>query len=171
MGQQAPPAARPEQAKLLFSGEALIKALKQIDGCLGVDAASWQSGKQSIVAWFENKDAVVDWYYSSVHQALIKNLVGDPDEAGEPLAHISDDEGPIMVLATLTLDRQSKGTGVRLPISQISIELFAPLPGGASVGGRLAPDAFRVPHMKSYDQEDRPAETSATTEQGQREGG
>jgi hypothetical protein len=34
-----------------------------------------------------------------------------------------------------------------LPISQIAIELYTPLPGGLSLGGTFAPEGMEVPHM------------------------
>ena len=67
---------------------------------------------------------------------------------GEPLAHVPDDQGPIMVIATITPSDTPEIEGFPVPISQISIELFAPLPGGAHVNGRLAPEAFEVEHMR-----------------------
>src|SRR5438046_2328865 len=44
-----------------------VSALKAAPGCLGVEAARTQSGKNVVFAWFENKQAVLNWYYSDVH--------------------------------------------------------------------------------------------------------
>jgi hypothetical protein len=38
-----------------------------------------------------------------------------------------------------------------MPISQISIEMYTPLPGGAAVNGRLAPEGFNIPHFRNLD--------------------
>jgi hypothetical protein len=38
-------------------------------------------------------------------------------------------------------------TGVQLPVSQIAIELYAPLPGGLAAGGRFAPSSVKVPGL------------------------
>src|SRR5262245_28351929 len=50
----------------------LVAALKATPGCLGVETARTSSGKQVIFAWFENKKAVLAWYYSDTHQAVKK---------------------------------------------------------------------------------------------------
>ncbi len=34
--------------------------------------------------------------------------------------------------------------GVQMPVSQIAIELYAPLPGGIAAGGRFAPATVKV---------------------------
>jgi hypothetical protein len=52
--QQGPPGGFPD----------LIGLLKATPGVLGVDAAQTMSGKQVIFAWFENKKAALNWYYS-----------------------------------------------------------------------------------------------------------
>jgi len=38
----------------------------------------------------------------------------------------------------------------RLPLSQLAIEIYQPLPGGIAAGGRLAPDNLKVPKMRHY---------------------
>src|SRR5688572_549353 len=50
----------------------LIGSLNATPGVLGVDAAQTQSGKQVIFAWFENKQAVLNWFYSDAHQKLMQ---------------------------------------------------------------------------------------------------
>lgn len=131
-------------------GRALIEGLRATDGCLGVDAAQTMSGRNTIIAWFENKEAVKRWYYSDVHQSMMRGAT-DPDEFGAgPLRHVEDEETPIMVVATITFADRPHFESIRMPISQISIELYAPLPGGAFLGRRLAPEEFKVPHMRDY---------------------
>jgi len=44
---------------------------------------------------------------------------------------------------------EAEGPGV----SQIAIELYRPLPGGAEAGGRFAPDAVKVEGLTDYDEE------------------
>jgi hypothetical protein len=106
----------------------------------------FQSGKMAIIGWFENKAAVVAWYNDPTHRQMMMRMGGDPQE-GEPLAHITDEEAPIMVIASITPAKEPM-PGMAMPISQISIELYAPLPGGAYLGSRLAPESFQVPHMR-----------------------
>ena len=122
----------------------LVAMLKATPGCLGVDAARTMSGKQVIFAWFENKNAVLNWYYSEGHQRLIKTLASGGNPGRTPLADIADDSGPILTIASLTLSDKPQVGGVQLPVSQIAIELYAPLPGGLAAGGRFAPNTVKV---------------------------
>jgi len=131
---QGPPAGLPD----------LVGMLKATPGCLGVDAARTSSGKQVIFAWFENKKAVLNWYYSEGHQRLVKTLASGGNPGRTPLADIPDDSGPILAIASLTLSDKPQVNGVQLPVSQIAIELYAPLPGGLAAGGRFAPDTVKV---------------------------
>ena len=129
----------------------LIGGLKATEGCLGVDAGRMQSGKQSIFAWFENKQAVKRWYASEVHQGVMDSIAQGADASHGPLEYVADDEGPILVIATLTMADRPHFEGMPdFPISQISIELYKPLPGGVFLGARLAPDTFMVEHMRDY---------------------
>ena len=127
----------------------LVGALKASPGCLGVETASASSGKQVIFAWFEDKKAVLKWYYGDVHKQVMKDLtpgISNPN----PLKEIADDSGPIMVIASVTFAKEGKFKQVALPISQIAIELYRPLPGGAYLGGRFAPVNVKVPHLRDY---------------------
>ncbi len=134
----------------------LVGGLKQVDGCLGVETARTRSGKNVIFAWFENKKAVTRWYYAEMHQSVMDVFDTPDEEYGQPLAHVADDAGPIMVVASITMAEEPSFDGVQLPISQIAIELYEALPGGAFLAGRFAPDAARVPHMRNL----APADTS-----------
>jgi hypothetical protein len=135
-----------------FDFQALVDALNGTPGCLGVEVAQFQSGKLTIFAWFEDKAAVMRWYRHPVHrgaaEAFFPSGTGSRRDSA-PLAHLSDESGPIMVAATITPNRT--GNAGQSPISQISVELYEPLPGGLSAGGRLAPLAVNVPHMIDVD--------------------
>ena len=131
-------------------GAMLIRGLKKTKGCIDVKTCQWSDGKQSIVAWFENKKAAVAWYYSGTHQAMMGGQTDGSTTTGKPLEHVKNDKQPIMVIASLTPSKKPELEGVKIPISQISIELFAALPGGAHVGGRVSPKGFKVPHMRDY---------------------
>jgi hypothetical protein len=120
-------------------GPDLVGALKATPGCLGVETASTSSGKQVIFAWFENKKAVLTWYYSDTHVALMRQLGGNAAvRSREPLGDVPD-EGPVLTIASLT-PNPGAGPG----FSQIAIELYAPLPGGIAAGGRFGPAAMKV---------------------------
>jgi hypothetical protein len=129
-------------------GTMLVRGLQETEGCLGVDVADFQSGKNTIVAWFENKEAAIRWYNHPTHQRLMGSVGA---RGGTPLEHVTDNETPIMVMASITFGGKPAVEQSPIPFSQISIEVYAPLPGGASINGRLAPKAFKVPHHKSLD--------------------
>lgn len=126
----------------------LMQGLKSVDGCLGVEAAQTQSGKNVIIAWFRDAKAARDWYNHPVHLRMV-GMVGQKPEDNKPLEHVADGV-PVMVMATITPSDKPEIEGFPMPISQISIELYAPLPGGAAINGRLAPEAFPVEHMQDY---------------------
>jgi hypothetical protein len=126
----------------------LVGALKATPGVLGVDAAQTISGKQVIFAWFENKQAVLNWYNSDVHRKLMNRFSSDGRRPDGPLAGIKDDSGPILTIASLTIDRKAmQGGDLKAATTQIAIELYAPLPGGLAAGGRFAPSTVKVPGL------------------------
>jgi hypothetical protein len=123
----------------------LVAALKATPGVLGVETARTASGKQVIFAWFENKKAVLTWYYSDTHRSVQKMFApGSP--ARTPLADVPDDGQPILTIASLTLSGAPNASNP-IPVSQIAIELYRPLPGGLAAGGRFAPSAMKVPGL------------------------
>jgi len=124
-----------------------VGALKTTPGVLGVEVGQMMSGKQVIFAWFENKQAVLNWYYSDAHQALMMQFGSRRRPAG-PLADVPDDGHPVLAIASVTLSGPPPTTAADLKsVPQIAIELYAPLPGGLAVGGRFAPSTVRVPGM------------------------
>ena len=125
----------------------LVAGLKATPGCLGVELGRMQSGKQVIFAWFENKQALLKWYYSPTHQGVMRMLAPEAKSGRPPLATIPDNTGPIMAIASLTYAEAAQVAAVKMPISQIAIELYAPLPGGLAVGGRFAPGSVKVPEL------------------------
>jgi hypothetical protein len=126
----------------------LVGALKATPGVLGVDAGQMASGKQVIFAWFENKRAVLNWYNSDVHRQLMNGFSSGARRPDGPLAGIRDDSGPILTIASITLDPAAMRSGdYRAAATQIAIELYAPLPGGLAAGGRFAPSTVKVPGM------------------------
>ena len=136
-------------------GAMLIEGLMNTEGCLGADAAQTRSGKNCIFAWFKDKKAVQDWYYSQAHRRIMGPMVnGIEDFEPKPLQFVPDDTGPIMVIATITMGGDDPIPGFPMPISQISIELFQPLPGGVEINGRFSPEGFKIEHMKSYTPEE-----------------
>ena len=127
----------------------MVAGLKADSGCLGVETARTGSGKEVVFAWFADKASVLRWYHGRVHQATMKAVFPEYTPQG-PLRHLKDGVGPIMVIASLTESRSKPAKGVEFPISQIAIELYAPLDGGLHFGGRFTPDGVRVEHMRDY---------------------
>jgi hypothetical protein len=139
--------ARPPQPPPGFPD--LVGALKSTPGCVGVEVARTGSGKQVIFAWFEDKKAALNWYYSDTHQSMIKQFF--PQSAGSkrtPMKDVPDDGEPVMAIASITMADKAPGDITTLPISQIAIELYRPLPGGLALGGRFAPSAIKVPGLR-----------------------
>jgi hypothetical protein len=132
----------------------LIAALKSTEGCVGVETARTSSGKQVIFAWFENRKAVMNWYYSDAHLASMQLLGAAP--APRPMADVPDDEQPVLAIASLTTNQTDANTPIT--VSQIAIELYRPLPGGIAVGGRFAPSTLKVPGLR-----DRPMGAPSTS--------
>src|SRR6267143_5420115 len=94
---QQPPAGQPPAGGF----PDLVGALKATPGCLGVETARTASGKQVIFAWFENKKAVLNWYYSDTHMG-VKNQFA-PGSTHTPLADVPDEGEPVLAIASLTL--------------------------------------------------------------------
>ena len=125
----------------------LVGALKATPGVLGVEVGQMMSGKQVIFAWFEDKKAVLNWYYSDTHTALMMQFGARTRPSG-PLADVPDDGRPILAIASVTLNGPPPASAADLKsVPQIAIELYAPLPGGLAVGGRFAPSSVHVPGM------------------------
>jgi hypothetical protein len=138
-GQTSAPPQRP-------AGPDLVGALRATPGCLGVETARTASGKQVIFAWFENKNAVLTWYYSDTHVALMQQLSGGSARPGGPLADVPG-EGPVLAVASLTSSAGAWPGDPGAGFSQIAIELYQPLPGGIAAGGRFGPASMKVPGL------------------------
>src|SRR5258706_14031760 len=78
----------------------------------------------------------------------------------KPMADVPDDSGPIMAIASITLGGKPTKENP-LPFKQIAIELYQPISGGLSIGGRFAPEKMKVPARK-----DQPAKWQAAAEMG-----
>lgn len=125
----------------------LVGALKKSPGCIGVDSARTSSGKQVIFAWFEDKKAALAWYNSEFHQNLMKKFFSDYSSGRKPLIDVPDDSGPIMAIASVTFAEPTKENPS--PFKQIAIELYQPLGGGLSIGGKFAPEKMKVPEKRA----------------------
>jgi hypothetical protein len=127
----------------------LTQGLLKTNGCLGVESARTESGKNVIFAWFKDKQSALEWYHSDMHQEVMKKFFPNRDYR-DPLEGVPDDSGPIMAIASITFSDNPQLGGSQLPASQIAIELYAPLTGGLSIGGKFAPDSLQVDGLKDY---------------------
>jgi hypothetical protein len=127
----------------------LVAGLKATPGVLGVELVQTMSGKSAIFAWFENKQAVLKWYYSDTHMAAMAQFgAAGRNRPRGPLADVPDDGRPILAVASVTLNGAPPTSAADLKsVPQIAIELYAPLPGGLAVGGRFAPSTVKVPGL------------------------
>ena len=116
----------------------LVGELKKTEGCLGVELVSTQSGKQAIFAWFDDRAAVLRCYDSPSHRGVMDRFCPDRPPH-RPLADIPDGTGPILAIASITPQATPNPELGGIPVSQISIELLTPLPGGLDFGGTFAP--------------------------------
>lgn len=152
---QSGQAARPQPQDM---SARLLAGLRDTQGCLKVEAVRFQDGRLAIMAWFENKAAVERWYHHEAHRRMISMTGANPD-AHTPLQHVTDPDQPMLVIASMVIDPANQRVPGPMPLREISIELFAPVPGGATIGGRLSPEGFKVPHMRVLDVQARPAGT------------
>jgi hypothetical protein len=127
----------------------LVSGLKATPGVLGVETARTGSGKNVIFAWFKDKAAAVRWYNSDMHRTAQKRFFPNRP-AHQPLALVPDDVGPIMAIASITFADSARAAVTNLPVSQIAIELYSPLPGGVFLWSRFAPDSLEVKGMLDY---------------------
>jgi hypothetical protein len=137
------PSAPPGVDAIQKQGQQIIKALKETPGCLGVESGRTESGKAVIFAFFENKKAAMKWFFSPTHRALIESLGTEYDGKRKPMKDVPDDV-PVMAVASISFKGKPASDKIKLPVSQISIELYTPLTAGLSIGGGFAPDAFRA---------------------------
>jgi quinol monooxygenase YgiN len=108
-----------DRASLPDSMKAFLAKLEKQPGLLGVHALSSvdQKGMLVILTWWENKQALNNWFYSETHQGIISQFYGSRTPASE----------------TTAANAGSGGMG------QVGIELFTSLPGGMRFGGGLTP--------------------------------
>ena len=93
-----------------------------------------------IFAWFEDKKAVLKWYYSDTHREVMNQFFPDSDRKHKPLAQVPDDTGPIMMIASVTWNAKPTKEDPS-PFKQIAIEVYQPLKGGLAIGGSFGPKA------------------------------
>lgn len=138
---------QPEQPDFQRMGRVLVEGLMSTPGCLGVETAQTSSGKNVIFAWFKDKDAAMAWHESPAHQRMMDRFFPNRPEGHTPMEHIPGDAGPLLVIASLKPAAQPL-PGTRMPVSEIAIETYAPMPGGLRINGGFTPDTVPVPERR-----------------------
>lgn len=147
-------------------GRLLVEGIRSTPGCLGVETAQTSSGKNVIFAWFKDKESALAWHSHPMHRRMMSGFFADRPEGHIPMEHIPDGAGPLLVIASLKpADKPLPGT--RMPISEIAIETYMPMPGGLRINGGFTPASVEVPHRQLLntneaappEQDQQPAET------------
>lgn len=133
--------------------DGVLAALKNSPGCYGIETAQTSSGKQVVFAWFKDREAVIDWYYSDAHQQLM-GMLGDDAVTTDPLQGVAEGEGPLMCVAAVTWKKPSDSSKPaaeggdyqpQIPISQISVEVFKPVTAAKAFNGAFSPAEALLP--------------------------
>lgn len=133
----------------------LIEAIESVEGNLGVKTARSHDGNELILAWFEDREAVLRWFNHSYHRKLLRDA-GRPED-GVAAEHFGNKVGPILVLASVAYNAQPvslDGSMFDDPFgrrpARFAIEYYIPLPGGAYMESPFAPGkaASRVEKMR-----------------------
>jgi heme-degrading monooxygenase HmoA len=140
----------PAHAQSERSFSELLNQAKAHPGVLGIETGETSSGKVVIFAWFENKEALVSWYKSDVHQRAMKIAFPKRTFDREPLPDLPADSGQILAIVSLKRRDTPVPEGAS-PAATIGIELYTPLPGGVAVGDRFAPKGIKVPGLREVD--------------------
>ncbi|MCH8830211.1 MAG: hypothetical protein IID45_11600 [Planctomycetes bacterium] len=136
--------AKPKNVKRQGPFPGLLAAVKKSPGCLGVESAVTASRKNVLFVWFKDKKSAIAWYNSKYHQTILAKFFPKAAVRRSPLKNVPDNAGPILAIASFTFSDKPKVKGTKLPMSQIAIELYAPLQGGLAIGGTFAPKGVKA---------------------------
>ncbi|MEL6369289.1 MAG: hypothetical protein AAFR03_01105 [Pseudomonadota bacterium] len=122
----------------------LVAAIESVDGNLGVHTARSHDGVELIMAWFENKRAVLNWFEHPYHRKMLADA-GRPED-GIAAQHFGHHTGPILVIASVAY-RGAPGS-LEAPMfddpdgrkpTRFAVEYYVPLAGGAYMIEPFAP--------------------------------
>jgi hypothetical protein len=114
----------------------IFEALRAIPGCQGVELAHSESGRHSILAWFEDKEALANWYFSDFHKNLQRTYF--PAETPGPfLSGVAYRGGPIVAVASFGLDEDMDPAAPMLSLRDITVDLFSPLSADTLLGMKV----------------------------------
>jgi hypothetical protein len=116
----------------------IVDALRSIPGCRAVELAHTESGRHTILAWFEDWQGLLRWYRSDFHRRLQATYFPDYTP-GEPLADVATPDGPLVAAASLTLDPAMDPAAEMLRIDDLTVEVYTPLSADSLLGANLGP--------------------------------
>ncbi len=145
--------------RALKASAKIISSMKSVDGVYDVHTARSHDGVELIMAWFENRDAVLRWFNHPYHRKLLRDA-GRPED-GVAAQHFGNDVGPILIIASVAYHNQPASLegsmfddpDGRRP-TRFSVEYYVPLAGGAYMSETFAPTAVtaNIPGMRDvYD--------------------
>lgn len=147
--QKAKPTTLPKQ-------DQVASDIAKTPGCQGVRMLEADDGTKIYFVWFKNKTAALTWYDNAFHQAAMTLMKQSfPTQIiRKPLRHVQDKDKPILVVASLRHADRAKMKAGEFPFVQLSMEMYKPLPGGMSFGGRFAPADVEIPQLTEYGRND-----------------
>lgn len=141
------------------SGEDRVASdIAKSPGCQGVRKLETSDGVKIYFSWFKNKEAALTWYNHRFHLSAMALVAQSfPGQTiHKPLRHVKDTDAPILVVTTMKHKDRAKTKPGEFPFVQLSMELYTPLPGGMTLGGRFAPTAVEIPKTMVYRRKDSP---------------
>lgn len=138
--------AQPEQLDIERMGRIMVQSLLEAPGNLGVETALTSSGQHVIFAWFEDREALLAWHEGPTHQRTMDHFF-PRRPPHQPLEHIPDGAGPILTIASIKPVAEPL-PGMRIPVSEMSIEMYTPLPGGVRLNAGFTPGTVPIDGMQ-----------------------
>ena len=124
----------------------LVAEIESVEGNLGVKTARTHDGVELIMAWFEDKPAVLRWFNHDYHRKLLRD--SNRPEDGVAAKYFGDHVGPILVIASVAyaqapgaLDGSMFDDPVGRKPTRFAVEYYTPLAGGAFFIEPFAPPA------------------------------
>lgn len=125
-----------------------IRAIESLPGCLGVRSFEREEGGDVSFIWFKNRKTANALFKSTFHLDTMEQIqqTTRKRKRRKLLKFVPKDTGPILIVVT-RMSEDEKGDSTP---AQYAVELYTPLSGGLSFGGRFAPKGIKIPKMRRY---------------------
>lgn len=125
-----------------------IRAIESLPGCLGVRSFEREEGGDVSLIWFKNRKTANALFKSTFHLDTMEQIqqTTRKRKRRKLLKYVPKDTGPILIVVT-RMSEDEKGDSTP---AQYAVELYTPLSGGLSFGGRFAPKGIKIPKMRRY---------------------